>query len=438
MKTVFARFALSFFALLLALGVDAQSWHDKNRYRLVIVEARQAYQQKDYTTSLAKYEEAFQIIDHNRIDLYNAACAASLSKDYNKASKYLMLSIENGYLDKEWLESDKDFQGLRQSKGWKNALKAIDQQIASLEKDFSVLKKLSLYDLVPYTKDGKWGYLNKNNLKPITKAQFHKVFFAGDCLKIEFTEKNYLTVDDRGKISIYRPERSQAFPPPPPASLIYGHPKVDTTTGFKGFRVNDRGRITHVSSIYDETEWVSIDAAGGPDPEIEIKGPLKIKGNWYAVVQLDGRWGVIDESGKSLNTVSFQYEELIPVDAYQGEEAWFYFQDANQKRGFVSSDGAVRLYGEFDSYPFTSLNKMQLARVKKGNKNGVIDLTTIEWLIRPRAENIISINNMYRGSCNKPPVNDRSNVTTFYFLLQDSQNRYYYIDQQEVAYKIEK
>ncbi len=102
-----------------------------NEYDDIIKKAEKLYINNDFNLSLRYYETAFKINKSNRIDLYNAACSAALSKDSIKASFYLDLAIKNGYSDWEHLKSDCDLKLLRKNKGWNNYENIIKKSLDS-------------------------------------------------------------------------------------------------------------------------------------------------------------------------------------------------------------------------------------------------------------------------------------------------------------------
>lgn len=410
-----------------------KKYENEFKYKKIIRQALSYHSQKNFTKALEKFEEAFQIIDNERIDLYNAACSASLAQNYEKANYYLNRSIESGYIDINWMSKDTDFTGLKETPYWKEILKNINEEFNLIVEDFKGVKGVALTDLIPYKKDDKWGYIDKNTKKIIVTAKYKEVFFAGTCLKVEIIENNIINVDKDGKITIFRPERTSDFPPMPP--FFGDNPKVDPSPEFKGFRVDKYGKISHVSAIFDKTEWQSLEASDIADPEIEIIGPFKIEGKWYAIVQKDNKWGIIDEEGNTFKNIKFEYEALYPVRDYIGADCWFYFQDVKSNRGFIHSSGKIKFYKEFNEYPFTTQNRMGLGILTNDKKeNGIIDFTKMEWVIKPIPNDIVHIEYTYNGDCNNVPYDQRNKVIDFYFLIRDKDQKEYYMGKNKEIY----
>lgn len=334
MKQRFTLLLISLFFL--SQNTFSQVVNQDYHYRELIRYANAYYASKDYPKSLEKYEEALKIKGTNSIDLYNTACTASLLNNTVKANDYLKKSIENGYIDVEWLKKDIDFENLRKTKYWEENVKLIKDKFQVIAKDFSRVKDIQLKNLVPFKKDGKWGYLNKESFKMVVSPNYYKVTFGGSCLKVEFTKNNKIIVDEKGEVKINRPNPQEddfiiMSPSPDVPSIL----KVDPSENFKGFRVNDEGIITHVSSIYGsnlEQEFVDMsfdDIAS--EPKVEIYGPIKINNKWYAITCKGKSYGVIDEEGNELESLGFIFRELSWVKEYKGEDALFIFLDHNGK-----------------------------------------------------------------------------------------------------------
>jgi len=66
-------------------------------------------QSKQYDNALIKYKRSFVQGNADLFDLYNAACAAALTRKTDDAFLYLNQAIDQGYMDKPWAEKDSDF-----------------------------------------------------------------------------------------------------------------------------------------------------------------------------------------------------------------------------------------------------------------------------------------------------------------------------------------
>ncbi len=378
-------------------------------YKKSIGEAFVYYQKGNYKKSLEAFETAFSIYDKDAIDLYNAACLSSLLNDQKKAYHFLVKGIKNGYLDTEWMAGDTDLDGLKNSKYWKKIPKLIAKKFAEIEKDFIIVQKVALTDLIPFQENGKWGYLNKKDKTVAVPANYYKVSFGGNCLKIQPTKGIRLQVRQGGEVSshhLFRKKHKKNVPPQ------IDKPKIITDAKFKGFRVSD-GKIVAISQRY------SIDA--------ENTIPFKIDDKWYIIAANRGKWGVIDEQGVELENFKFNYDKLRQIIEFDGNDTWFYFEYAKGDRGFINIDGKKRFVNAFDNYPFAKPPVMKLVQITKGKKTGIIDLTSLDWLLKPIEETIVRVDYTYEGDCGKISQISREAVKDFYILIKKRDGKEVYI-----------
>ena len=119
------------------------------------------------------------------------------------------------------------------------------------------------------------------------------------------------------------------------------------------------------------------------------------------------------------------------------EEAWFYFENKNGKYGFISSSGEIKFENEFDEPPAFLHPKIKVVLVYKNKLNGVIDLSTMTWMIKPMNEQIKKIDFTHTGNCNMAISHERLQILDLYFLILDSNNEEYYLDKNKVKYQPE-
>jgi hypothetical protein len=113
--------------------VRKQLWKDKN-YELAL----------DLMLNIErKYEENSKFKSNWRYNnlLYNISCAYSLLDQPDNAVKYLNLAIDNGYKNYYWVQKDTDFEKIRNTTGFKEALMKLREK-----GDYKyILKKFSKY-----------------------------------------------------------------------------------------------------------------------------------------------------------------------------------------------------------------------------------------------------------------------------------------------------
>lgn len=99
-------------------------------YQQWISKADSLYQVKDYTSSIAAYQQAFQVSSPKALEVYNASCAAALSGRDSLAFEWLEWSISLGWKNADHLRRDPDLKSLRHSSQWEILLqKAEENQI---------------------------------------------------------------------------------------------------------------------------------------------------------------------------------------------------------------------------------------------------------------------------------------------------------------------
>lgn len=109
MKSIFVIlfFLFSFFNLA----------HAQN-YKELIAKADSLLLIKEYTSSLTIYEQAFKIEMKNPFDIFNAARAASLAGEQDKAFVFLNASVDNGWNDFKKFKYEPDFEPLKTHARW--------------------------------------------------------------------------------------------------------------------------------------------------------------------------------------------------------------------------------------------------------------------------------------------------------------------------------
>jgi SagB-type dehydrogenase family enzyme len=118
----------------LVLCISAAAWAEE--YDALIRDAYLKLADKEYGEALQIYAKAFESGEGHYSDYYNAACAAALTDDPDGAFTYLDKAVEGGLIEKEWLESDPDLEGLRSDGRWKKLLAAIDRKLEALALSF--------------------------------------------------------------------------------------------------------------------------------------------------------------------------------------------------------------------------------------------------------------------------------------------------------------
>ena len=99
-------------------------------YATLAKKGYKVYEDKEYAKFVEIFEQAFKLDKPKSSDLYNAACAASLAKQTDKAFNFLSQAIDGGYSNFEHLKSDIDLVSLYQDNRWKEIIVKIEKKQA--------------------------------------------------------------------------------------------------------------------------------------------------------------------------------------------------------------------------------------------------------------------------------------------------------------------
>jgi len=121
MKKLLLSILLLFFALTKGFTQD---------YTTLTKQGYKVYEDKEYAKSVEIFEQAFKLEKPKPSDLYNAACAASLAKQTDKALNFLSQAIEAGYSNFGHLKVDTDLAPLYDDNRWKEMIAKIEKKQA--------------------------------------------------------------------------------------------------------------------------------------------------------------------------------------------------------------------------------------------------------------------------------------------------------------------
>jgi hypothetical protein len=121
MKKTLLSTLLLFFALTKGFTQD---------YITLAKQGYKVYEDKDYAKSVEIFEQAFKLEKPKPSDLYNAACAASLAKQTDKAFDFLSKAIDAGFNNFGHIKSDTDLSSLYKDDRWKEIIAKIEKKQA--------------------------------------------------------------------------------------------------------------------------------------------------------------------------------------------------------------------------------------------------------------------------------------------------------------------
>ena len=124
-KIIFVFVGLLFSATCLAQGYD-----------YLVREAERTIAAEKYQEALDLYEKAFESGEFHYNDFFNAACACAILGNPDGAFAYLDRAVEEGLIEKGWLERDEDLASLRQDERWPAVITKVEDKLAELEASF--------------------------------------------------------------------------------------------------------------------------------------------------------------------------------------------------------------------------------------------------------------------------------------------------------------
>jgi hypothetical protein len=287
-----------------------------------------------------KYEEAsvvFKKIEKNKCqlsenDYYNAACIYSVLKNSNLALKYLQIAIQENYHDTAHMAVDKDLDNIRDLAKYKNLVGLIKQKIIqniktdsineikaevvkwnsqfdvknkakwqSLKSMFSKINILKMEEVIPYKKNGLWGYMDKSGVA-LTKPLFDFADFSSKNGLLFVYNKQYFFYNKKGQIDklLENNDDDQAVMRMPDN---YNFELTNTP----GFTIKDNQIVAH-SSDYIQIGLLNI----GSGLSGEYKNYLQGK-TWAIVKNKEDKIAIIDSVGNPLNKV---YNFVYSMDRY--------------------------------------------------------------------------------------------------------------------------
>jgi len=290
-----------------------------------------------------------------------------------------------------------------------------------LKKDF--LDKIKDYkptDLIPYNVvndnwQEKWGLMDKKTKKRLTKPLMNYAstfnpdisFFYEEC-DVKINNRYELNAED---LMVTVEEYDDSVDPKIQV--------LDSINGYRGFKVDDNGNLTAYSKAYFKDNWHSWN----------ISKPIFYEHEYYAIVQNnEGNKIVIDTNGDIKK--DFKYKSLKYTDYKQNGESLLYAEDLKGNKGFITLSGNKYYFGKLLKSPFYSNEVFGYSIQHDGirgaytyhdsiSKSGILDLTKMEWLIKPK-KGLKIIDMVYTSeSVIKTDYTNRQNANIYFIVLED-------------------
>ncbi|MCP2029896.1 hypothetical protein L1276_005090 [Flavobacterium sp. HSC-32F16] len=289
-----------------------------------------------------------------------------------------------------------------------------------IEKDFAQIKPEDLINLVPYETRKGAGYLNSKNNKTVLKPKYHQLDFAKPNLKGNYDNTSYFEIDSKTKEVKVFIQNWQIFDD----SSVWHEP---ISKGYsRGFYVVNNSIFSY-SGTYSYCPYL-----------------FKYKNEYFAIAVKDQKKAVINADGETRTNLNFEYAALDMINL-GNDIIWFKYKTTAGEEGFINMDGEKKLVNDIisssrskteghfsfiDTEHSLKINYYGYSVESNDELSGVLDLLTMQWVIRPqKALKIEEINYASNSEVEeKYNLEDRAGLK-FYFLVRDEKKQTsYYID----------
>lgn len=385
----------------------------------IVRQSYQKYEKKEYKAALTIFQTAIKNkCTLSNGDYYNGACFASLAKENKLALFYLKTSVEKGWDNTEHMAKDTDLDNIRDLEEYKKIVALITAKFDKMKAELSGLKPTDFNEAIPYTANGKWGWLDRRTNKPMTKAVFDFTDFkSGSGIYFIYGSKPYIWTwsqtinpaveytDATGSIGLYE-----------------GEPEIVSDPGFKGFTA-DRSRVTSFSNKFKSVTLIN---EWDPDEKIAVAADKA------------GKLGIIKEDGTVFKNFGFKYKA---IDKFLGRfrQTYLIVMEINSDKYKVYDregneqpvEPFVRYHqsGFFERTPtkidfFVGSYFGSYLYVFDGKKWNVLDEVTLEKIF-PKSYDAIIMRNGPTSDKDRLGSPTNQGILEPYFLVSEGANMFY-------------
>lgn len=393
----------------------------------LISQSMSAYEKKDYNKALAIFKKALNkkcTLTEN--DYYNAAFIASLAMNKSLAINYLKIAINKGFDNTDHMAKDTDLDFIRKSAEYKNIIKLVEKKSEVLKQEFKKITTKNIVLAIPFTLNGKWGWLDKNTLKPLCAPILDYADFKSlNGLYFIYNSKKYIYTNDLKVTPI-----SDMVQEPGAPMRMEDEPTVAIDTNeVKGFVAN-AVRVLKFSSKYKNVELIY---------EYNEQGQLAI-----ATDKLN-RKGIILSDGTIYKSFDFKFSDIV---SFLGrfKQTYFIATEINTKTYKVFDRNAEIVYDKtinglsfFSNYELDPIRNYifigfpKVFRVFIGEQQNIFDKITLTTLFPKNYDNISFINGPTDDS-NREGNYGNYGLSELYFLVSEGATTFY-VDEKGVEYK---
>ena len=339
-------------------------------------EAFRKYRNQQYEEAIALYQAYTKQYDgHISPQLFIIAdCYANLG-DIKSAAKWLRKAAKEGFMTDANLGYYK-LAAVQEHSSWPKIEAQIAKNKQAVATLFAKLQEIPSHLWIPY-QDAKlgWGYVHRDTREVLVPAQFRKVSFIGNSGQIYTINDGSFWVSKDGEMGDIAGsdveleidlEMSESYPRP--------FDEEEESGGFIMSR--DNQRIISYNPKYSSNHQPA------------IQGPFAHDGKYYAIVEKDDYYGIIDSEGNTFPGFDFNYRNLQKLSYGKNLGLLVKFEDPRTgEQGVLQPFGAARI-GTAEGRPMHSYTMdNELGRVIfsfSDNQYGVANVHTGEWVVNPQ------------------------------------------------------
>lgn len=255
------------------------------------------------------------------------------------------------------------------------------------------IKPYSSNNLVPYySKEADlWGFLDKNSKKAVTEPIMQNESFFNPSTRFYFknsTTDKTCTAELSGSNERYKVSTVENYQVYDSPGLKSVSAIVNFTDKIKndidGFEVDSLGNLTYFNAkFYNHKE-----------NKPNIHSIKFFKGKYYAVTSFENEgiktYSVIDQYGNIMeNFKNLKHFPQVKFSYEDDQKLWFLIKQDEKSYCFQSLIENKKIEN-ITSYPYYldyNNNTVGYSIVQQNDKDGLLDLTTMKWKIKPSAKN---------------------------------------------------
>lgn len=298
-----------------------------------------------------------------------------------------------------------------------------------IKNDFSKIDPKKFSDLIPYSQNGKWGFIDKFSKKlvvPITYSSLQ--FFSPNMINGNLNETVFY-IDNTGQIHIGEEGTNTEEVAELKTETHFDGPikPLPSKDGFRGFSVNEYNEVTALSDIYPETWYSTI---------------VKIKNQVYAIVKKKNYFGIIDTLGNALKGFDFSHKKIeVNYYADDKENVWFFVQNDDSTWSAQNEKGEIRCKNEILENPYPTeifgLTIISNKKAKEQYTSGIFDCAEMKWVVPPQNKwKIDQLDYTSTEILDKENPSDKKKATIYFRI--NNQGIIYYADLMQNIYNLKK